>query len=181
MLLFSKAVQAFSLPTTSSSGRKRKHQVGNCLSFPLLSWQIYMQPHTSFSFPFSPSAVISFILLKAPCFGGGLWASPFDTGGTALSVSLFFCLHCLPLYSSLLSAFVNKHVQISRYYSFFPLWLEATFLKKVLSSEILSSLTCQDLYTVYNKLSSVFLKRLVLSATNLLTWKMIVTVRIHVL
>ena len=54
------------------------------------------------------------------------------------------------------------------------------FKKKVLSSEILSSLTCQDLYTVYNKLSSV-LKRLILGATNLLTWKMIVTVRIHVL
>lgn len=69
--LFSKVVQAFSpsrisdfdisspllLPCVFSHKEKGSIRWGTLLSFPLLGWQIYTQPHTCFSFSFSHSAI----------------------------------------------------------------------------------------------------------------------------
>lgn len=87
---------------------KTDRQVGNCLSFPLLSWQIYMQPRTSFSFllqsqcskcPLSFSRLVAVVVYGFP---------PFDTGGTAM------CPFSSPVFTVYLSTLLySQHLLIN--------------------------------------------------------------------
>lgn len=168
MLLFSKVVQAFSLSAISDFGifsflhlpyvfchrGKRKHQMGNSPQLPtakLTNWyaatyilSFFLQSQCS-KHPSSYSRLVPLVVL---CVLPLLALE----GLCSIYFPFLLCLQHLPLYCFLLSAF--KHIQVSSYYSFFPLWLEGTFYKFWVLSYLVLSLvrTCM---VVYNNFSSV--------------------------
>ena len=114
-------------PLCFLSQRKRKHQMGNSPPLPtakLTNW--CAATHILFFFLQSqcnkyPSSYSRLVPLVVLC------VLPLLTleGLCSIYFPFLLCLQHLPLYCFLLSVF--KHIQVSSYYSFFPLWLEGTF------------------------------------------------------